>query len=230
MKSIVAACLVCLSMAGAARAQDAGGMVAGVLVIESLPHFEQWLVNQRGEAPYPGRLREVAAGKAVHFPIVVTRLRPPAQGVMKLVADIEFFAPDGKSLWVARGCCAFTIQDRPDVRTAVLGPTANLRLDPKDMPGVYTVRVSVTDGLRTAVASESFRFVAPAAHAPATPKTDIPPRPSGAPKPAALPKAESPAPRLRMNTPPAAPGKDQDKRDCLALPTPAEVIKCAERK
>jgi hypothetical protein len=32
-----------------------------------------------------------------------------------------------------------------------------------------------------------------------------------------------------MNVPPGAEG-GPDKRDCLALPTPAEVIRCSERK
>ena len=34
---------------------------------------------------------------------------------------------------------------------------------------------------------------------------------------------------VRMNVPPGAAEATGDRRDCLSLPTPAEVIKCAER-
>ena len=47
-----------------------------------------------------------------------------------------------------------------------------------------------------------------------------------------MPGSAHEAPNLRMNVPPGQleSGGPGDKRDCLGLPTPAEVIKCSERK
>ena len=130
---------------------------------------------------------------------------------MKLVADVEFFGPDGKSIGAMRQCCQFTITNRPDYRTAMLAPTLNLELGPGDANGAYTVRVSVTDGSQVVNASETLQFTE---GKPATPQAP----------------ASTAAPRLRMDTPAKNPGRDLDKRDCLALPTPSEVIKCTERQ
>jgi hypothetical protein len=71
------------------------------------------------------------------------------------------------------------------------------------------VRVSVTDGTQAWTASEVLPY-----------------------GPGDMPGLHEAAPKLRQNLPPAAaePGGPGDKRDCLGLPTPAEVIKCSERK
>jgi len=47
-----------------------------------------------------------------------------------------------------------------------------------------------------------------------------------------LPGTANEAPKLRMNVPPGQSdaGGPGDKRNCLDLPTPTEVIKCSERK
>ena len=68
--------------------------------------------------------------------------------------------------------------------------------------GNYTVRVSVTDGAQTWTASEVLPYGEDG------------------------PGSTSDVPRLRMNVPEG--GGAGDKRDCLSLPTPAEVIKCSE--
>ena len=91
---------------------------------------------------------------------------------------------------------------RPSM-SVIVEPEANHRR------GSYTVRVSVSDGTQAWTASEVLPYG----------ETD-------------MPGAANESPRLRMNVPPApseggAPG---DKRDCLSLPTPAEVIKCSEKK
>jgi hypothetical protein len=188
-------------------------MKVDVAIVESVDDFQRWLdQNPALQSPYPSRLREVAAGKRVHFPIVVSGLQPPQKGEVSLVADAEFIAPDGRSLWNARQCCRFTITNRPDIRNAVLSPMANMEFGPRDVKGVYTLRVSVTDGSQTVATSEQLRFGSDAA--------------SGS-------SGASPAttPRLQMGAQPAKnPGGDLDKRDCLALATPAEVIKCTEKK
>jgi hypothetical protein len=212
MTSCIASIAITLA-ATAAVAQQAG-MKVDVLIVESVEDFQRWLQQEPApQGPYPPRLKEVPASKKIHFPILVRGLRPPDQGVLTLVADVEFFGPDGKSLFAAPKCCRFKITNRPDIRTAMLGGTPYFELDPGNPQGPYTVRVSVTDGSQQAATSETFLFAAGG---------------SAVPEPA---PATTAAPRLRMGTPPAKnPGRDVDKRDCLALPTPAEIIKCTGEK
>lgn len=212
------AALIVLSLATTLAATSAIaqqiGMRVNVFVVESADDFKRWTQQVPApQGPYPLSLKEVSAGPKVEFPILVSGLRPPELGTVALVADMEFFAPDGKSVFAAPHCCRFTITNRPDVATAVLGNAATLVLEPGDMGGTYTVRVSVTDGSQTATTSETFQF--PGGKL-AGPKAD---------------PASSAVPTLQMGTPPAKnPGRDMDKRDCLTLPTPLEVVKCTERK
>ena len=206
--------LLALVLAATAPLAQQPNMRVNVLVVESVEDFQRWLTQQPPpQGPYPPSLKEIPVGKKVHFPILVQGIRAPEQGVVTLVADVEFFGPDGKSLAAAPQCCRFTITNRPDIRMAMLGPTMNLTLESGDKRGDYSVRVSVTDGFQKVAVSETFQFVSGKSVAPA---------------PAASPPA---APRLRMDNPPAKnPGLDADKRDCLALPTPSEIIKCTEQK
>jgi hypothetical protein len=221
---------IAIALASTAAIAQQPGMKVNVLIVESAADFERWLQQsitalEKKTAPpasYPPSLKVVPANKKVHFPIVVGGLLPPQQGEVKLVADVEFFGPDGKSVYAAQQCCRFTITNRPDFRSVLLGPTTNLELEPGDKKGAYTVRVSVSDGSRSVSTSETFQFVEgkPAAPPPA-------PAATAAPK---VPAATT-APKLRMGTPPAKnPGRDVDKRDCLALPTTAEIVKCTEKK
>jgi len=202
--------LMLAATAAIAQQQD---LRVNVLIVESVEDFQRWLQQKpTPQGRYPPSLKEAPAGKKIHFPVIVQGLDAPAQGAMTLVADVEFLAPGGKSMAVARQCCKYTVTNGPDIRMAMLGPTMSLELESGDPKGDYTVRVSVTDGSRTATTSETFRFAAAK---------------SATPSPAPAPAA---APKLQMGVPPAKnPGRDMDKRDCLTLPTPSEVIKCTER-
>jgi hypothetical protein len=205
---------IALVLAATAAIAQQPDMRVNVLVVESVEDFQRWLTQEPApQGPYPPSLKEIPVGKRVHFPILVQGIRAPAQGVVTLVADVEFFGPDGKSLAAAPQCCRYTITNAPDIRMAVLGPTMNLALESGDKRGDYTVRVSVTDGTQRVAAIQTFQFVS---------------EKSATPPPAPAPPA---APRLRMDDPPARkPGLDADKRDCLSLPTPSEIIKCTEQK
>lgn len=200
-----------LTLAASAAIAQQAGMHANVFVVESVDDFKRWTQQVPApQGPYPSSLKEVSAGRTVAFPILVSGLRPPQLGTIVVVADMEFFAPDGKSLFAAPQCCRHTVTNRPDIVSVVLGSTATLVLEPGDMGGAYTVRVSVTDGAQTVTTSATFQF-------------------AGGTVPGRAPA--SAVPTLQMGTPPAKnPGRDMDKRDCLSLPTPAEVIKCTERK
>ncbi|APV48594.1 hypothetical protein BWI17_02175 [Betaproteobacteria bacterium GR16-43] len=207
-----------LAFASAAIFAQQPGMKANVVIVESVDDFQAWLrkaaADPANAGRYPPSLKEVPIGKKVHFPILVGGLTPPAQGVMNFVADVEFFAPGGKSIGAAKQCCRFTITDRPDYRTVMLAPTMNLELEANDPKGVYTVKVSVTDGSNVLTASETFTVIEGSIGAPA--KSATPEKPS--------------APKLRMDAPAKDPGGNVDKRNCLDLPTPSEIIKCTEGK
>lgn len=218
MRPMLLLSILLAAAAGEARAQEQS-MKVDVIAVESLDDFQSWLKKSMAAArqgtampaPYPPSVRSIAANRKLHFPILVGNLRPPAQGVVDLVADLELLGPDGKSISVQKRCCSFRIENRPDYRTVMLSPTINVEMDRGDTNGTYTVRVSVSDGTRRAEAATGFEFA------------------QGSGMPQGAPGATAP-PRLRMAPPPRNPGGDLDKRDCLSLPTPSEVIRCAEGK
>jgi len=124
------------------------------------------------------------------------------------VADVEILGTDGKSLGISRQCCQAIVARGSNERAVLLTSTVNVEPEAGHRKGSYTVRVSVTDGMQTWTASEVLPYgesTGPGSHE---------------------------APRLNMKVPPAQTesGGPGDKRDCLSLPTPAEVIKCSEKK
>lgn len=209
IKGFAAALLALLPFAAPAQQSP---LRAQVMIVESLPDFERW-AQSNPSRPYSRHLVEVPVGRPVHFPIVVN-VNKASAGDLNLVADIEFFAPNGTSLGALKQCCRFNANAGTEVQMAVLGNAATLVFGANDVRGTYSVVATVTDGSQTVTARESIRFPGP----------DVP---SAA---AEAPKLRAETPKLRMNTPEKNPGKDADKRDCLSLPTPAEVIKCAERR
>jgi hypothetical protein len=180
-----------------------------ILIVDSLDDVKPWIAQpaaQRGADA--GRLREIPTGMRVHFPIVVTNLPSLADRGLHLDADIEFLGPKGQLLWSAKSCCKTAVRNTPQGHSVSLEPVPNVQFEPNDTPGTYSVRVAVNDGQRTASTTETFRF--------GETKRDAGAKGGGM--------------RLEMDVPKKNPGVDRDVRDCLALPTPAEVIKCTERK
>jgi hypothetical protein len=185
-----------------------------VVAVESLDDFKAWLgkpidpVRAGSVAAYPGRLSQLPYGKKTPLPVLVTGLPPLASQATRLVADVEIMGTDGRSLGAWPQCCRATVA-RDSKQTAVLlDSTVIVEPEAGHRKGSYTVRVSVTDGTQTWTASEVLPYG----------ETDVP--------------GTHEAPRLRMNVPPAQSegGGPGDKRDCLSLPTPAEVIRCSEKK
>ena len=186
-----------------------------VVAVESTDDFRSWLgkpINPaRAEAPstYPGNLTVLPVGRKTQLPILVTGLPWPAPQETRLAADVEILGSDGRSLGVSPRCCEATIARGSNVGAALLNSAVIVEPEPGRRAGSYTVRVSVTDGAQTWTASAVFPYG----------ETD-------------LPGSTNEAPKLRMNVPPSQleGGGPGDKRDCLSLPTPAEVIKCSEKK
>lgn len=201
-------CLLVAFFASSVFAQTEPEWRPQVLIVDSLDDVKPWIdqpaTRRAGDA---GRMRQVPTGLRVHFPIVVTNLPSLAGRGLVLEADIEFLGPQGQMLWSRKGCCRKTVRDTPQGHAVALEPAANVQFEPNDTAGRYSVRVVVNDGQRTASAVESFRF--------GDARRD-PAQPGGL--------------RLDMNVPKKNPGVDRDVRDCLALPTPSEVIKCSGRK
>ena len=186
-----------------------------VIAVESTDDFKSWLgkpidpARAASAAAYPGRLSQLPFGRKTQLPILVTGLPSPAAQEMRLVADVEILGTDGRSLGASPRCCQATIARGSNERAVLLPSTVIVEPEAGNRKGSYTVRVSVTDGTQTWTTSEVLPYG----------ETD-------------LPGSASEAPRLRMNVPPgqAEGGGPGDRRDCLSLPTPAEVIKCSERK
>ena len=186
-----------------------------VVAVESVDDFKRWLgtpvdpVRAVQASTYPGRVARLAAGAKAQLPIVVVGLQPLAQET-RLVADVEIMGSDGKSLGTSPKCCSATIPRASKASAVVLDSTVVVEPD-GNRQGTYNIRVTVTDGSQTWAASETLPYGG-----------------SGAD----MPGSANEAPRLRMNVPPAQaePGGPGDKRDCLSLPTPSEVIRCSEKK
>ena len=185
-----------------------------VVPVESVDDFKRWLgkpvdpARAASAASYPGRLADVPFGRKTHLPILVTGLPPLAQET-QLVADVEILGTDGRSLGTSPRCCHATIRRASKESAVLLDSTVIVEPEAGHRRGNYTVRVSLTDGSQVWTASETLPYGG-----------------------SEVPGIAHEAPKLRMNVPPAQaePGGPGDKRDCLALPTPAEVIKCSERK
>jgi hypothetical protein len=185
-----------------------------VVAVESTEEFKSWLgkpidpARAASAAAYPGRLVHLPFGKKTQLPILVTGLPSPAPQPMHLVADVEILGTDGRLLGSSPRCCQATIARGSNERAVLLPSTVIVEPEAGHRRGSYTVRVSVTDGSQTWTASEVLTYG----------ETDVP--------------GSHEAPRLRMNVPPAQSegGGPGDKRDCLSLPTPAEVIRCSEKK
>jgi hypothetical protein len=125
------------------------------------------------------------------------------------VADVEILGTDGRSIGTSPRCCEATLARGSNARAVLLDSTVIVEPETGHAKGSYTVRVSVTDGAQTWTTTQVLPYGAP---------LDVP--------------GSHEAPRLRQNVPAseAQPGGPGDKRGCLSLPTPSEVIKCSERK
>ncbi len=197
----------------AAWAQD---FKANILIVTSPDEVPAWMQMTPDQQVGSGRLRQVEVGQKIYFPIVVTGLLPPAEGTIKLTADFELRTPEGAIAYAKHALASAVIENRPDMKTVSLGPIVDVTVEGADPKGVYVVRTVVSDGTRTAMASETFRFNG---------------APEKAPEKAIDPPAAGAPPRLEMGEPPKkSPGTDRDVRDCLSLATTAEIIKCTEKK
>jgi len=205
-------CFLALALSLPAHAQP---VTVSVVAVESTDDFRSWLgkpidvARAASPASYPGNLVALPSGRKTQLPIVVTGLASPAPEEIRLVADVEILGTDGRPLGSSPGCCTAVIAKGATGGAALLASSVIVEPEPGHRRGSYTVRVSVTDGAQTWTASQVLPYGEGEA-----------------------PSSANEALRLRMNVPPAQaePGGPGDKRDCLSLPTPKEVILCSEKK
>jgi hypothetical protein len=218
-----------MTLGAPALAQEEKGMKAHILIMEKPEELRKWMnrkpADRGGDS---GRLRTVHAGKKIFFPIIATGVEAPGAGkTAQIFADLELLAPTGKVVANVKKCCSAVIRGVTDTDTAFsLGPVVDVELEPDDPTGTYTVKARVTDGTQTVAATETFQYDGPAANAAPSPAAS---KPEAATEPAAK-SAVAPASRdIAPQAPRKAPSKGRDVSHCLALPTPAEVIKCTEK-
>jgi hypothetical protein len=163
-------------------------------------------VSSAGYAqPVKVTVTPVPVGTKTQLPIRVTGLPSPAPAAMELVADVEILGSDGRTLGKWPRCCTATVAKGANASAVEFSQTVIMEPEAGRRSGSWTVKVSVTDGQQTWTGSEVVPYGE--TEAPGTGKE---------------------APRLRMNVP--AGEETADRRDCLGLATPAEVIKCSEKK
>ncbi|HYC37170.1 MAG TPA: hypothetical protein VEC19_12160 [Usitatibacter sp.] len=213
-----------LALAFAALAASAQGMQAHILMVDSEAQVKRWLAapaDQRASDQF--RQRNVPIGKKVMMPVVVTGVQPK-NAELRITADFELVAPDGKVVASAKACCRGVAQAGMSPGPIVLQPMIDVTADPGDLPGEYSVRYTVTDGVSTTTAAEKFYLAAAPGRGDRARVPDAR-RELGAAKGDS--KAADGVPALRSRG--SAPG-DRDMRHCLGLATQAEILKCAEMK
>jgi len=204
--------LIVVALAFAALPALAQKLEAHVTAVESMDDFMKWLQTKPAPKGVYPTIHEVVMGKKYYLPIFVTGIDPASGARMELVGDMEIVPPSGQPQALKR-CCRFTVPERSGFRFAMLSNAIEFSLDPGDPKGVYTFKASVTDGKQTFTAAEQLRYGVPAPSRNADTPADATSAPV-APKRAPTPNRYSGA----------------DKRNCLDLPTPADVIKCTEGK
>jgi hypothetical protein len=126
-----------------------------VLVAASLEEAQVWIDQPaRRREDESAKLRRIAAGRKIFFPIVASGAAAGSE--VRLEADIAFFAPDGRVIWESKRCCTGVLGG---ARAVALTPAASVVLEPGDPLGLYTVRATVTDGVRRQLMKETFSYV-----------------------------------------------------------------------
>ena len=131
---------------------------ANVLITDSHDAIEKWVLMPEADRAGAGRIRRVTPGKKYYLPFVVTDYPWQASERMTLTAHVRFISPAGKILFESP---TFSRTIAPDPRSPsviVLNPVMDVTFDPDDLPGTYTIRVTVTDHVHSAYAKADEQF------------------------------------------------------------------------
>ena len=134
---------------------------ANILITDSHDAIEKWVLTPEANRAGIGRIRQVTIGKKYYLPFVVTGYKWPASERMTLIAHVRLISPDGKTQFDAPAFSRTIAADPRSPSVIVLNPVMDYTLDSSDLPGTYTVRVTITDRVHSeyAKAEEQFQLI-----------------------------------------------------------------------
>lgn len=134
---------------------------ANILITDSHAAIEKWVLMSQSDRPDAGRLRELVVDKTFYLPFVITDYPSPATERMKLTAHVRLISPDGKIKFEAPEISGAIASDPRSPSVIVLNPVMNITFDATDLPGTYTISVTVTDHVHSvyAKAEEQFQLI-----------------------------------------------------------------------
>ena len=123
-----------------------------ILITESHAAIEKWVLMPEAGRAGAGRIRQATPGKKYYLPFVVTDYPWPASERMYLTAHVRLVSPAGKTLFVAAKFSGALGPDPKSPSVIVLNPVMDLTFDADDAPGMYTILVTVKDGVHSVYA------------------------------------------------------------------------------
>lgn len=125
---------------------------ANILFADSKEAVEKWVLMPAAEKPNAGRMRQVTPGQKFYVPFVVTDYAYPISEKMDLTTHIRFISPQGKVLLEKPVFSEDVGADPRSPHVIVLNPVMDIMFDNKDVPGVYTFRLTVVDHVHSTYA------------------------------------------------------------------------------
>ena len=156
---------------------QAADFQANILITDSHAAIEKWVLMSAPDRSSAGRLREVPPNKKFYLPVVVSEYAYETLERMNLTAHIRVNAPNGRVIFDQPSFSGAIAPDPRSPHIIVLNPVMDITFDSSDLPGTYTVRVTVRDNVHStyAKAEEQFQLLqekqgsGTAARAPAAP-------------------------------------------------------------
>jgi hypothetical protein len=136
----------------------AGNFKANILITDSHAAIEKWVLMPEADRSGAGRIRQVIRDKKFYLPFVVTGYTSPASEKMNLTAHVRLISPDGKTQFDAPRFSETIAPDPRSPSVIVLNPVMDITFDSNDLPGTYTIRVTVTDHVHSAYAKAEEQF------------------------------------------------------------------------
>lgn len=125
---------------------------ANVLLADSKASVEKWVLMPAAEKPNAGRIRQVAPGKKIYVPFVVTDYPFPLSEKMDLTTHIRVLSPEGKVLLEKPNFSEDNGADPRSPHVIVLNPVLDITFNDRDVPGTYTFRLTVVDHVHSTYA------------------------------------------------------------------------------
>lgn len=157
-----------------------GNFKANILITDSQDAIEKWVLLPETKRADAGRIRQVTTGIKYYLPFVVTNYQWPASERMTLTAHVVLISPHGKTQYECPEFSRTIFADPRSPSVIVLNPVMNYTFDSSDLPGTYTIRVTVKDHVHSAYAKaeEQFQLIQGAsAEVERTPATAPPTKP-----------------------------------------------------